>query len=318
VSFQAPAFLLGLPIVALLAVAYAARQAGGQARVAAWASPRMLASVAPRRPGWRRHVPMALFGLALAVLVVALARPQASVAVEVERASVVLVTDRSGSMEATDVPPSRLAAALAAADTFLRRVPKQVRVGAVAFNQDAATLQRPTTDRQAVREKLAALVPSGGTATGDALAAALRAIRLEPVVNGRRPPAAIVLISDGASVRGRDPVVVARGAGRLKVPVYTVALGTPEGTITVRTRRGTETRPVPPDPRTLQQVASVSGGRAFGAGDPASLDAVYRRLGSQVGTEHREREVTSAFAGGAIVLLLAGSGLSLHWFRRPV
>jgi Ca-activated chloride channel homolog len=111
---------------------------------------------------------------------------------------------------------------------------------------------------------------------------------------------------------------VAREARRLKVPVYTVALGTPEGTITVRTRGGTEQRSVPPDPATLQQVARISGGEAFGAGDPASLDAVYRRLGSQVGTEHEEREVTSAFAGGAIVLLLVGSGLSLHWFRRPV
>jgi Ca-activated chloride channel family protein len=249
---------------------------------------------------------------------VALARPQASVAVEVEHASVVLVTDRSGSMQSADVPPTRLQAALAAADTFLRRVPRQVRVGAVAFNQDAATLQRPTTDRDAVRQKLAALVPRGGTATGDALAAALRALALEPRIGGRRPPAAIVLISDGKSVRGRDPVTVARQARRLRIPVYTVALGTPQGTITVRTRSGPQQRPVPPDPVTLQRVAGVSGGEAFGAGDPAKLDAVYRRLGSRVGTEHRRREVTSAFAGGAIVLLLVGSGLSLHWFRRPV
>ncbi|MEA2306345.1 MAG: Ca-activated chloride channel [Solirubrobacteraceae bacterium] len=317
-SFQAPLFLLGLPLVALLAVAYAARQAGGAARAAAWASPRMLPSVAPRRPGWRRHVPMAIFALALAVLVVALARPQASVAVDVERASVVLVTDRSGSMAATDVAPTRLRAALGAADAFLRRVPKQVRVGAVAFNQDAATLQRPTTNRQAVRQKLAALVPSGGTATGDALAAALRAIRLEPTVGGKRPPSAIVLISDGKSVRGRSPLDAAREARRLKVPIYTVALGTPQGTITVRTANGTQQRRVPPDPTTLQQVANLSGGQAFGAADATKLDAVYRRLGSQVSTEHQQREVTSAFAGGAIVLLLMGSGLSLHWFRRPV
>jgi Ca-activated chloride channel family protein len=318
VSFQAPLFLLGLPLVALLAVAYAARQAGGAARAAAWASPKMLPSVAPRRPGWRRHVPMAIFALALAVLVVALARPQASVAVDVERASVVLVTDRSGSMAATDVAPTRLRAALGAADAFLRRVPKQVRVGAVAFNQDAATLQRPTTNRQAVREKLGALVPSGGTATGDALAAALRSIRLEPTVGGKRPPSAIVLISDGKSVRGRSPVEVAREARRLKVPIYTIALGTPQGTITVRTAGGTQQRRVPPDPMTMQQVANLSGGQAFGAADATKLDAVYRRLGSQVSTEHQQREVTSAFAGGAIVLLLMGSGLSLHWFRRPV
>jgi Ca-activated chloride channel family protein len=319
VSVQAPLFLLGLPVVGLLAVAYAARQAGGAARAAAWASPRMLPSVAPRRPGWRRHLPMAIFALALAVLVVALARPQASVAVDVERASVMLVTDRSGSMASTDVPPSRLQAALGAADAFLARVPKQVRVGAVAFNQDAVTLQRPTADRQAVRDKLRALVPHGGTATGDALAAALRALRLEPLVNGRRPPSAIVLISDGKSVRGGSPVVAAREARRLKVPIYTVALGTAQGTITVRTAGGgLQKRLVPPDPATLQQVASISGGEAFGAADATKLDAVYRRLGSQVSTEHRKREVTSAFAGGAIVLLLMGSGLSLHWFRRPV
>ena len=173
VSFQAPAVSCSACRWSpLLAVAYAARAGRRRRRAAAaWAAPADAGRRSRRgRPGWRRHVPMALFGLALAVLVVALARPQASVAVEVERASVVLVTDRSGSMEATDVPPSRLRAALAAADTFLRRVPKQVRVGAVAFNQHAATLQRPTTDRAGrAREARRARSRSGGTATGDAL-----------------------------------------------------------------------------------------------------------------------------------------------------
>ncbi len=131
------------------------------------------------------------------------------------------------------------------------------------------------------------------------------------------PPAAIVLLSDGKSVRGRDPVAVAEDARRAHVPVYTVALGTASGTIeTPSSRGGTTTRRVPPDPATLRRIAQRSGGRAFTAQDAEGLDAVFERLGSQVARERRPRELTAAVAGGALGLLAIGAALSLRWFGR--
>jgi Ca-activated chloride channel homolog len=312
VTFAAPAFLLALLLVPLGAIAYAAAERRRRRAVDAFAAPAVRASALPRRPGWRRHAPMALYALALAALATALARPEATIAVPSEQASVVLATDHSGSMRATDVAPDRLTAARTAAERFLDRVPRRVRVGAVAFDHRANVLEAPTTDRAPVRAAIAGLRPSGGTATGEALAAALDLVRRG---SDDPPPAAIVLLSDGESTHGRDPLPVAREAGRLGIPIYTVALGTPGGTLV-----GSDgvSRPVPPDPETLRAIAEASGGRAFTADDADGLAAVYERLGSQVATEREPREVTAAFAGGALALVAAGSLLSLRWFRRAI
>jgi Ca-activated chloride channel homolog len=295
-------------------VVYAVAQRRRRAAADAFASAAVRASALPRTPGWRRHAPMALYGLALAALATALARPEATIAVAAEQATVVLATDHSGSMQATDVAPNRLSAARDAAQRFLDRVPDRVRVGVVSFDHRAAVLATPDADRAPARQAIAGLRPSGGTATGEALATSLELI-------GRggdgedRPPAAIVLLSDGASTHGREPLPVAQEAGRLGIPVYTVALGTASGTVV-----GSDgvSRPVPPDPATLQAIAEASGGRAFEAGDADGLAAVYERLGSQVATEREPREITAAFAGGALVLLGAGALMSLRWFRRVV
>jgi Ca-activated chloride channel family protein len=312
VSFQAPAFLLALALIPLAAIAYGAAQRRRRAAVDAFASPAVRASALPRTPGWRRHAPMALYGLALAALAIALARPEATIAVPSERATVVLATDHSGSMQATDVAPDRLTAARDAAVRFLERVPGRVRVGAVAFDHRAAVLEAPTTDRAPVRAAIEGLKPSGGTATGEALATSLDLVRRG---DGEQPPAAIVLLSDGESTHGRDPLPVAQEAGRLRIPIYTVALGTANGTVV-----GSDgvRRPVPPDPETLAQIAEASGGRAFTADDADGLTAVYERLGSQVATEREPREITAAFAGGALVFVAGGALLSLRWFRRLV
>jgi Ca-activated chloride channel homolog len=312
VSFQAPAFLLALLLVPLAAAAYVVAQRRRRAAVDAFASPAVRASALPRTPGWRRHAPMVLFGLALAALAVALARPEATIAVDSEQATVVLATDHSGSMQATDVAPNRLRAARDAALRFLDEVPDRVRVGVVSFDHRAAVLATPDSDRAPAREAIAGLQPSGGTATGEALATSLDLIERggeEP------PPAAIVLLSDGASTHGREPLPVAQEAGRLGIPIYTVALGTAEGTVV-----GSDgvSRPVPPDPATLQAIAEASGGQAFEADDAEGLAAVYERLGSQVASEREPREITAAFAGGALVLLGAGALMSLRWFRRVV
>jgi len=298
VSFSSPAFLAGLALIPVLVVLYAR----AERRPQTFAPAKLLPSVVPARPGWRRHAAVAGYAVALAVLLVALAKPQATVAVPTEQARVMIVTDHSGSMQATDVAPSRLAAAKKAAGTFLAALPGRVRVGAIAFNQKADVLQSPTRDHDAVREAIAGIRPAGTTATGDAIKAALATIT-------GKAPAAIVLLSDGKSVRGSDPLAAARAAKARKVPIYTVALGTANGTINGG-------QPVPPDPKTLADIARITGGRAFTARDVKALDQVYKRLGTQVATEKKKREVTSLFAGGALALMALSALSSIRMFGR--
>jgi Ca-activated chloride channel homolog len=161
---------------------------------------------------------------------------------------------------------------------------------------------------------------SGGTATGEAIATAVKVLERVPGDAGRRPPAAIVLISDGKSTSGRDPIAAAQLAKKAKIPVYTVALGTQSGTIEVPRKggNGTETKSVPPDPESLAQIAQASGGKTFTAETASGLGEVYQRLGSQLSHRHEKRQITTAFAGGGLVLLLAGAAMSLAWLGRPI
>jgi Ca-activated chloride channel family protein len=305
-TFQSPWLLLGLVLIPLLVAAYVASERRRRRAAAAFAAPATSASVVPRRPGFRRHMPLVLAGLATAALITALARPQVSVAVPAEQATIVLAMDHSGSMAATDVSPSRLTAALDAGEAFLNKVPKRVRVGGVVFDNSAEAVQSPTTDRAALRDALkAAMKPSGGTATGDALATSLEMVRTA----GKKAPGAIVLLSDGKATHGRDPLPVADEAKKLGIPIYTVALGTAAGTLP-------NGDAVPPDTATLEQIASRSGGTASTASEAGKLSAVYEKLGSEVAMKKEQREVTAGFAGGAAILLLLGGGLSLLWFRR--
>jgi Ca-activated chloride channel homolog len=305
-TFQSPWLLLGLLLLPLLAWAYVSTERRRRRAAAAFAAPAVSASVVPRRPGWRRHAPLALAWLAIAALIGALARPQVSVAVPAEQATIVLAMDHSGSMAATDVSPSRLTAALDAGEAFLGKVPRRVRVGGVVFDHRAEAVQSPTTDREALRSALQdAMKPSGGTATGDALATSLEMVRTA----GAKAPGAIVLLSDGKATHGRDPLPVADEAKKLGIPIYTVALGTASGTLP-------NGDAVPPDTATLEQIASRSGGEAFTASESDALSAVYEKLGSEVAMKKEPREVTAGFAGGAAILLLLGGGMSVRWFRR--
>jgi Ca-activated chloride channel family protein len=318
-SFAQPLFLLALLLVPLGVVAYVRHERTRRAAAAAFAAPALQASLVPRRPGWRRHVPLVAYALALTVLILALAKPQTTVAVPVERASIMLTTDYSGSMQATDVPPSRLQAARTAANSFLEQVPSAVRVGLVAFNQAARLAESPTTDRDAVRSAISVLQPSGGTATGEALAVSLGVLARQTDADGVRVPSAIILLSDGASVKGRPPQELAQRAKDLKIPIYTVTLGTAAGTIQVPRDNGTmRTVAVPPDPNESREVAAISGGRAFTASTVKNLSAVYQQLGSRIGYRNEQREITAAFSGGALALLAGGALLSMHWFRRLV
>jgi len=316
VSFGAPLFLLALAILPLAVVGYLAAERRRRRAAAEFASPATMPSVVRRRPGRRRHLPMAAYGLALLGLTLALAQPERTVAVPDGRAAVMLTTDQSSSMAATDVRPSRLAAARRAGRRFLADVPREVKVGSVGFDDRVRGIESPRTQRAPVREAIDALAAGGGTATGEALAASLRSLERARGPRGKYP-AAILLLSDGFSTSGRDPIEAAREARRKGVRIYTVSLGTDRGTIQVPRRTGgTITRSVPPDSASLREIARITRGRAYRAGDEVKLDAVYRGLGDRVGTRKVKRQVTSAFAGGALLLVAAGGAMSLGLFGR--
>jgi len=317
-SFLDPAVLIALVAIPLLVVWYVRHQRQRENAASAFVTPALTASVAPNRPRWRRHVPMLAFVLALAVLIAAAARPERTVAVTVDNASIMLANDTSGSMAAKDVSPTRLAAAERAANRFLSTVPASVRVGLIEFNTTVALLQSPTTDHASVRSALAQLRVTGGTAIGDALMRALKALQSEPKVNGKVPPAAIVLLSDGASDVGSDPITAAQQAAAAHIRIYTVELGTPNGTVTEKRGNRTVTVKVPPNPAQLAEIARVSGGQAFTASDAQGLNKVYERLGAELSHKKVKHEMTASFAGGGLVLLLVGSVGSLMWFGRLV
>jgi Ca-activated chloride channel family protein len=170
-----------------------------------------------------------------------------------------------------------------------------------------------------VNDAIERMRSSGTTATGDAIAAAVRVLNVRTGLTRTRIPAAIVLLSDGSSQRGQDPIAAAQAAKKAHIPVYTVALGTPNGTITVhRPGGGTTTVPVPPDPSSLSQIAGASGGKSFTAQTASGLREVYAKLGSQLGHRREHRQLTSTVAGGGLVLLLTGAAMSLAWFGRLV
>jgi Ca-activated chloride channel homolog len=308
-TFGSPMLLAGLALVPILLLAYVIEERRARARARAIVAPALAAAVTPRRAGWRRHVPV-LGGLtALAILLAALAKPQTTVAVAVQQARVVIATDRSGSMQAKDVAPDRLTAARDAAIDFVDSVPDGVKVGAIAFNQAPTVLTSPTDDKGDVKDAIASIKAAGTTATGDALAQAVKLLR-----GGGKAPSAIVLLSDGKSVRGSDVLTVARQAKAAEIPVYTVSLGTASGTIT--TKSGTSK--VPPDTATMRQVAAITGGKAYSISDAKELSQVYQQLGSKLTKKDKKQDVTSAFAGGALLVLLLGSLAGVRMTGRLV
>ena len=319
-SFEWPLALLGLLLVPLLVVLYALRDRRRAGAVARFASIALLPNLVERSPGWRRHLPPALMLLALSTMLVGVARPHATVSVPREEATVVLAIDTSRSMTARDVPPSRLAAARAAALAFVRKVPEKFRIGLVSFESRPLLAVPPTQDREAVEAGLAALRRGESTALGDAITLSVD-VAARPARKGAPPrPAAVLLLSDGAQTVGRAAAAAAaRRARSLRTPVYTVALGTPEGVVE-RTLVGgfREITRVPPQPEVLQAVARTSGGEFFAAADEERLKRVYEQLGSRLGRRKERREVTDLFSAAAAALVLCGGALSTLWFRRVV
>jgi Ca-activated chloride channel family protein len=317
VSFSSPFVLLGLLAIPLLIRWYVSQQRRRARAAREFVAPLLTRSLAPRRPGWRRHAPMLVFAIAIAMLIVAAARPQKTVAVPVDSAAIMLANDISSSMTATDVRPSRLGAAQRAAERFVAGVPSTVEVGQLEFARKPILLQSPTTDHSLTQAAIARLRRGGGgTAIGDAIQTAFHVLTTLPPKGGKRPPSAIVLLSDGTSNVGTSPLAAAQQAKARHIPIYTIALGTPNGTIPIKRGSQTVTTPVPVSSQELAEIASSSGGRAYTAADSANASAVYAHLATQLGHKKVKREITASFAGGGLVLLLLGSVMSLRWFGR--
>jgi Ca-activated chloride channel family protein len=197
-------------------------------------------------------------------------------------------------------------------------VPEKFRVGVVSFASRAVVAVPPTADRSLVRAALAALRPGEGTALGDAIALSAQLGQRERTADGTSPPTAVLLISDGTRMGGRTtPQASSQRARSQRIPVYTVVLGTENGTVEQTLTGGfRQIVQVPPSPDTLRQVAQTTGGLFFTAKNDARLRDVYERLGSRIGHRRESREMTDVFAGGSAALLLAGGALSALWFRR--
>jgi Ca-activated chloride channel family protein len=348
-TFASPELLIALLLVPAAIALYLLVQRRRNRYVVRFTNVDLLSNLAPLTPSWRRHVPPVLYLAAIAALVIALARPSMMVAIPREEATIVLTMDVSGSMQATDVDPTRLAAAQKAASDFVDQLPDAFRVGLVVFSTDARIAVAPTTDRAAIHQGLDSLAANGGTALGDAIVVSLQAAGLtvstgptatpsptptpsaSPSPTGSASPnpsaspapsqpplVATVLLSDGANSTGRtQPLDGASQAAALGVPVYTIALGTADGVVSVPDRTGQLRQlSVPPDPETLAVIAEMTGGRFFQAPTSADLAQIYQSLGSKIGYTNEEREVTQLFAGAGLLLVLVGGGLAAHWFNR--
>ena len=314
-----PLALLALAVVPAAAVAYTLVERRRTRYAVRFTNVDVLASLASPVSPWRRFLPPALLLLALATALVALARPQVARSVQREQATVVLVIDTSGSMVANDVAPTRLFAARRAVRRFLEVLPRRYRVGIVTFASEPRVMTPVTADRLLASQGLEGLRPFGGTALGDAIARAVELVRSSSPARNRTVPAAIVLLSDGAQNRGRlEPLRAAALAKQLRIPVFTVALGTADGTIRLAGGTGADAVkiPVPPDPRTLSDIALTTGGRFYAATSSARLTTVYEGLASHLATRREYREATFALLAASAFLVVAGGVLSALWAPR--
>jgi Ca-activated chloride channel homolog len=295
-------------------------------RAAVWASPGLWGNMVGD-PGWRRRLPAVFFLLGVVLLCVGFARPEARFSGVEPGGTLVVALDDSGSMAAGDVAPSRLLAADGILAGFAERLPARFRLALLVFSEDYALRVPPGYDRAGFVAGLPRSAVLEGTALGDAVAGAVGvAVKAVGSVRGGKPPAAVLVVSDGGQNAGRltpaQAAVVARRAG---VPVSTLVLGTPGGVVNQRLRVAgssqtfVQTTQVPVEPAGLKQLAVGSGGVAFDAASSAAgLAAVQASLGERLVRDRRLREVTVAVTAAALVLIVVGAALSGLWFRRLV
>jgi len=322
-TFGSPLYLLALLVVpALILLTFLVRRAPSRYPLS-FTNLDLLASVSESRRSWRPWIPVILLALALACASAALAKPRANFSVPDQNATVVLLVDVSGSMRANDVEPTRLDAAVAAMRVFLQKLPKQFKVGLVAFSNEPEPLSQPTNDRDQLSDALNYLQPQSGTAIGDGLAVAVAMVKNSlskaGVVkkSGKDVPGAIVLLSDGAQNRGvLQPLQGAALAKKAGIRVYTIALGTPGGEVTFGFGLYQNRIPVPPDPPTMRAIAAATGGKMFDARTAKSASHIYTTLGSSIGRQEKNRVISSWFAAGAAGFLIAAVGAGLLFESR--
>ena len=309
--FLAPERLWLLAVPVVIAAAYAVAQRARRRPAVRFPNVDLLASIAPRRPGWRRHLPAAGLLAAVALLAVGFARPVVDRRVANERAAVVLALDVSASMAADDVEPSRMVAAQRAATDFARSLPAELHLGLVTFSATATLNVAPTTDRTAVTTAIGGLAPASSTAIGDGIFASLAAV--EASFAGADGIAAhIVVLSDGATTTGRPNARAAAAAAEAGVPVTTIAYGTDEG---VAILNGVRIN-VPADRDALRAIAETTGGRFFEAATADELRGVYEDIERVVGYETEAREVTDTLVGIALAAATAAAAGALVWAAR--
>jgi Ca-activated chloride channel family protein len=295
----------------------------------------------------RRHVPPILFLIGIALMIVAMARPAALVTLPSQRELVILAIDVSGSMRAVDVKPTRLAAAQEAARAFINDQPSNVKIGIVSFAGTAAVVQPPTDNREDLLAAIERFQLQRATAIGSGLLVSLKSIfpdvefdlrsanpRIKPDERGRsldqqakqpkkEPPnpvppgsytsAAIILLTDGQTTTGPDPVESAKMAAERGVRVYTVGIGTVQGEVigwegwSMRVRL---------DEDALKQIANVTRGEYFYAGTATDLKSIYKGMSSKMVMQKQQTEISALFVAAAALFVIAGAGLSLLWFNR--
>jgi Ca-activated chloride channel family protein len=321
-----------LILVPVLIVMYILAQRRRQRYALRYASLSLVKEALGRGPGWRRHVPPALFIASLAVMLFALARPASVVTLPSNEGTVILTLDVSGSMRADDLRPNRLEAAKTAARAFVDKQPQGVKIGVVSFSDNAFVVQAPTNDKEAVLRAINRLTTQRGTAIGSALLTSLDAIFEEadseggaynssteptptptPLPKGQYEPAIVVLLTDGESNRGPRPLDVVDRLATRGVRVYTVGVGSVEGTVLSTGGRSMRVRL---DENTLKLVAEATDGTYYNASTEKDLEAIYENLSTHLVFRKQQTEITAFFTGAAVALSLIAGILSLLWFSR--
>jgi len=348
-TFQWPELLWLLAAVPLLVAAYVALLRRKKKAALAYANLTMVKEAMGARQRFRRHVPPLLFLLALIAMIVAIARPAAVVTLPSQRETIVLALDVSGSMRATDVQPNRLVAAQAAARAFVADQPARARIGVVSFAATASVVQPPSQNREEIIAAIDRLQLQRGTAVGSGLLVSLKLIfpdvefdlrswnprgdsardsrrgvpldpardpdkpAAKPVQPGSFTSAAIILLTDGQTTTGPDPIEAARMAADRGIRVYTVGIGTQAGEIIGA--EGWSMR-VRLDEETLKTIANLTRGEYYYAGTATDLKKVYEALNTRVALEKKETEITALVTAAAALLALAAGFLSVLWFNR--
>ena len=331
-QFLWPTMLLSLILIPILIALYILAQRRRQRYALRYASLSLVKEALGRGPGWRRHVPPALFLAGLTAMLIALARPASVVTLPANEGTVILTMDASGSMRAEDMKPNRLEAAKAAARAFVEKQPPGVKIGIVSFSDSSFLVQPPSSDKQVVLAAVNRLTTQRGTAIGSALLTSLDAVFEEanaeggvngaaaeptptptPLPQGVYEPAIVVLLSDGESNRGPRPLDIVDRLAARGVRVYTIGVGSVQGTVLGTQGRSVRVRL---DEEVLKRIAEATDGAYFNASTEKDLKAIYDNLSTHLVFRKQQTEVTAILTGVAVALSLIGGMLSLLWFNR--